>query len=98
MRVLTVKFLITYSYFVGHDMTLRSLICKCACISVSVGYEYESCPGLIQWERRTALMHGFELVPSNLGGWSLDKNHALNIRSGEEWLIFFFVFGCFFRK
>lgn len=27
-------------------------------------------------------MHGFELVPSNLGGWSLDKHHALNIRSG----------------
>lgn len=76
-------------------MTLRSLVCKCVCISVSVGYEYESCPGLIQWERRTALMHGFELVPSNLGGWSLDKNHALNMRSGEKWLLVFWfvVFG-----
>uniref|UniRef100_A0A8C6NS06 Teneurin transmembrane protein 1 n=1 Tax=Nothobranchius furzeri TaxID=105023 RepID=A0A8C6NS06_NOTFU len=50
--------------------------------TVSVGYEYESCPGAIQWERRTALMQGFELVPSSLGGWSLDKHHALNIRSG----------------
>ncbi|KAG7241772.1 hypothetical protein INR49_024742, partial [Caranx melampygus] len=50
--------------------------------TVSVGYEYESCPGVIQWERRTALMQGFELVPSNLGGWSLDKHHTLNIRSG----------------
>uniref|UniRef100_A0A3Q3W7D0 Uncharacterized protein n=1 Tax=Mola mola TaxID=94237 RepID=A0A3Q3W7D0_MOLML len=50
--------------------------------TVSVGYEYESCPGVIQWERRTALMQGYELVPSNLGGWSLDKHHALNIRSG----------------
>uniref|UniRef100_A0A8C5H6N1 Teneurin-2 n=1 Tax=Gouania willdenowi TaxID=441366 RepID=A0A8C5H6N1_GOUWI len=50
--------------------------------TVSVGYEYESCPGAIQWERRTALMQGFELVPSNLGGWSLDKHHALNIHSG----------------
>ncbi|TWW55216.1 Teneurin-1, partial [Takifugu flavidus] len=49
--------------------------------TVSVGYEYESCPGVIQWERRTALLQGFELVPSNLGGWSLDKHHALNIRS-----------------
>lgn len=56
----------------------------CLCVSVSVGYEYESCPGVIQWERRTALMQGFELVPSNLGGWSLDKHHALNIRSGEN--------------
>ncbi|XP_013877523.1 teneurin-1 [Austrofundulus limnaeus] len=50
--------------------------------TVSVGYEYESCPGIIHWERRTALMQGFELVPSSLGGWSLDKHHALNIRSG----------------
>ncbi|KAM7418046.1 hypothetical protein PAMA_017607 [Pampus argenteus] len=50
--------------------------------TVSVGYEFEACPGVIQWERRTALMQGFELVPSNLGGWSLDKHHALNIRSG----------------
>ncbi|XP_067374653.1 teneurin-1 isoform X2 [Channa argus] len=50
--------------------------------TVSVGYEYESCPGVIQWERRTALMQGFELVPSNLGGWSLDKHHSLNIQSG----------------
>ncbi|CAG08376.1 unnamed protein product [Tetraodon nigroviridis] len=49
--------------------------------TVSVGYEYESCSGVIQWERRTALMQGFELVPSNLGGWSLDKHHALNLRS-----------------
>uniref|UniRef100_A0A8C4HPG2 Teneurin-2 n=1 Tax=Dicentrarchus labrax TaxID=13489 RepID=A0A8C4HPG2_DICLA len=48
--------------------------------TVSVGYEYEACPGVIQWEKRTALMQGFELVPSNLGGWSLDKHHALNIR------------------
>uniref|UniRef100_A0A8D0API8 Teneurin transmembrane protein 1 n=1 Tax=Sander lucioperca TaxID=283035 RepID=A0A8D0API8_SANLU len=48
--------------------------------TVSVGYEYESCPGVILWERRTALMQGFELVPSNLGGWSVDKHHALNIR------------------
>uniref|UniRef100_A0A3B4ALP1 EGF-like domain-containing protein n=1 Tax=Periophthalmus magnuspinnatus TaxID=409849 RepID=A0A3B4ALP1_9GOBI len=50
--------------------------------TVAVGYEFESCPGAIQWERRTALMQGFELVPSNLGGWSLDRHHALNLRSG----------------
>uniref|UniRef100_A0A8C6U495 Teneurin transmembrane protein 1 n=1 Tax=Neogobius melanostomus TaxID=47308 RepID=A0A8C6U495_9GOBI len=50
--------------------------------TVAVGYEFESCPGVIQWERRTAMMQGFELVPSNLGGWSLDRHHALNLRSG----------------
>lgn len=51
--------------------------------SVSVGYEYETCPSLILWEKRTALLQGFELDPSNLGGWSLDKHHVLNIKSGK---------------
>lgn len=52
-------------------------------ISVSVGFEYETCPSLILWEKRTALLQGFELDPSNLGGWSLDKHHVLNVKSGE---------------
>lgn len=53
-------------------------------------------------------MHGFELVPSNLGGWSLDKHHALNIRSGKNkqktCVLISLVFClrlarvCFFRK
>ena len=34
------------------------------------------------WEKRTALLQGFELDPSNLGGWSLDKHHILNVKSG----------------
>ncbi|XP_016134199.1 teneurin-2 [Sinocyclocheilus grahami] len=49
---------------------------------VSVGYEYETCPSQILWEKRTAVLQGYELNPSNLGGWSLDKHHMLNIRSG----------------
>ncbi|XP_026636293.1 teneurin-2 isoform X7 [Microtus pennsylvanicus] len=49
---------------------------------VSVGFEYETCPSLILWEKRTALLQGFELDPSNLGGWSLDKHHILNVKSG----------------
>ncbi|XP_070595573.1 teneurin-2 isoform X3 [Erythrolamprus reginae] len=49
---------------------------------VSVGFEYETCPSLILWEKRTALLQGFELDPSNLGGWSLDKHHVLNVKSG----------------
>lgn len=67
--------------------SLMCWICFFFSLLVSVGYEYESCPGAVQWERRTALMHGFELVPSNLGGWSLDKHHALNIRSGENYVL-----------
>uniref|UniRef100_A0A8C8VIB4 Teneurin-4 n=1 Tax=Pelusios castaneus TaxID=367368 RepID=A0A8C8VIB4_9SAUR len=49
---------------------------------VSVGYEYESCPDLILWEKRTAILQGYEIDASKLGGWSLDKHHALNIQSG----------------
>uniref|UniRef100_A0A3B4EG36 Teneurin-2 n=1 Tax=Pygocentrus nattereri TaxID=42514 RepID=A0A3B4EG36_PYGNA len=49
---------------------------------VSVGYEYETCPSLVLWEKRTAGLQGYELEPSNLGGWSLDKHHILNLRSG----------------
>jgi hypothetical protein len=48
-----------------------------------VGYEYESCPDLILWEKRTAVLQGYEIDASKLGGWSLDKHHALNIQSGE---------------
>ncbi|XP_048400349.1 teneurin-1 isoform X3 [Stegostoma tigrinum] len=49
---------------------------------VSVGYEYETCPDLILWEKRTTTLQGFEKDASNLGGWSLDKHHVLNIQSG----------------
>lgn len=51
--------------------------------AVSVGYEYESCPDLILWEKRTAVLQGYEIDASKLGGWSLDKHHALNIQSGK---------------
>ncbi|XP_051790160.1 teneurin-2 isoform X2 [Erpetoichthys calabaricus] len=49
---------------------------------VSVGFEYETCLSLIQWEKRTAILQGYELEPSILGGWSLDKHHILNVKSG----------------
>ncbi|XP_035290458.1 teneurin-1 isoform X1 [Anguilla anguilla] len=49
---------------------------------VSVGYEYESCPDFILWEKRSTLLQGLEMVASNLGGWSLDKHHILNLQSG----------------
>uniref|UniRef100_A0A4W3JFF2 Teneurin transmembrane protein 4 n=1 Tax=Callorhinchus milii TaxID=7868 RepID=A0A4W3JFF2_CALMI len=49
---------------------------------VSVGYEYESCPDLILWEKRTAVLQGYEIEASNLGGWTIDTHHALNIQSG----------------
>ncbi|XP_063059873.1 teneurin-2 [Engraulis encrasicolus] len=49
---------------------------------VSVGFEYETCPSQVLWEKRTAVLQGYELVPANLGGWSIDKHHVLNVASG----------------
>ncbi|CAL8329160.1 unnamed protein product [Lota lota] len=49
---------------------------------VSVGYEYESCLDLILWEKRTAVLQGYELDASNMGGWTLDKHHILDVQNG----------------
>ncbi|XP_053714235.1 teneurin-3-like isoform X3 [Synchiropus splendidus] len=49
---------------------------------VSVGFEYESCLDLILWEKRTALLQGYELDASNIGGWTLDKHHILDVQEG----------------
>ncbi|XP_036083068.1 teneurin-1 isoform X3 [Rousettus aegyptiacus] len=49
---------------------------------VSVGYEYETCPDFILWEKRTVILQGFEMDASNLGGWTLNKHHILNLQSG----------------
>ncbi|XP_023253031.1 teneurin-3-like [Seriola lalandi dorsalis] len=49
---------------------------------VSVGFEYESCLDLILWEKRTAILQGYELDASNMGGWTLDKHHILDVQNG----------------
>uniref|UniRef100_A0A672Y236 Teneurin transmembrane protein 3 n=1 Tax=Sphaeramia orbicularis TaxID=375764 RepID=A0A672Y236_9TELE len=49
---------------------------------VSVGFEYESCLDLILWEKRTAVLQGYELDASNMGGWMLDKHHILDVQNG----------------
>ncbi|KAM5146383.1 teneurin-1 isoform 2-T2 [Mantella aurantiaca] len=49
---------------------------------VSVGYEYESCPDLVLWEKRTVTLQGFEMDASNLGGWTFNKHHILNPQNG----------------
>lgn len=54
------------------------------CLSeVSVGFEYESCLDLILWEKRTAILQGYELDASNMGGWTLDKHHVLDVQNGK---------------
>lgn len=50
---------------------------------VSVGYEYESCLDLTLWEKRTAILQGYELDASNMGGWTLDKHHVLDVQNGK---------------
>ncbi|XP_054607704.2 teneurin-3 isoform X2 [Nothobranchius furzeri] len=49
---------------------------------VSVGFEYESCLDLILWEKRTAILQGYEMDASNMGGWTLDKHHILDVQNG----------------
>uniref|UniRef100_A0A8C9WFC6 Teneurin-3 n=1 Tax=Scleropages formosus TaxID=113540 RepID=A0A8C9WFC6_SCLFO len=49
---------------------------------VSVGFEYESCLDLILWEKRTALLQGYELDASNMGSWTLGKHHVLDVQNG----------------
>lgn len=53
------------------------------CLTVSVGFEYESCLDLILWEKRTAILQGYEMDASNMGGWTLDKHHILDVQSGQ---------------
>ncbi|CAL8304104.1 unnamed protein product [Arctogadus glacialis] len=50
---------------------------------VSVGYEYESCLDVVLWERRTAVLQGYELDASNIGGWMLDRHHVLDVQNGR---------------
>lgn len=58
------------------------------CLTVSVGFEYESCLDLILWEKRTAVLQGYELDASNVGGWTLDKHHILDVQNGRLYIIF----------
>lgn len=69
-----------------------NLVLSLLCSLVSVGFEYESCPDLILWEKRTAVLQGYETTASKLGGWTIDKHHALNIQSGESTCKPFFPF------
>uniref|UniRef100_A0A674BQX6 Teneurin-2 n=1 Tax=Salmo trutta TaxID=8032 RepID=A0A674BQX6_SALTR len=73
---------LAYTYIWDKTDAYRQRIYGLTQASVSVGFEYETCPSQILWEKRTAVLQGYELLPSNLGGWSLDKHHSLNIASG----------------
>ncbi|KAG2465627.1 TEN3 protein, partial [Polypterus senegalus] len=63
----------------GSDLKLFYLSSRAA---VSVGFEYESCLDLILWEKRTAVLQGYELDASNMGGWTLSNHHVLDVQNG----------------
>ncbi|XP_068081732.1 teneurin-a [Anabrus simplex] len=48
---------------------------------ISVGYQYSSCPSVI-WETQTAMLQGFDVDISDVGGWSLDVHHHYNFHEG----------------
>lgn len=51
--------------------------------AVSVGFEYEACLSVILWEKRSITLQGHQLDPSGMGGWTLDKHHALDVANGR---------------
>ena len=61
---------------------------------MSVGYEYESCLDVILWEKRTAILQGYELDASNMGGWMLDKHHVLDIQNGKTSFFSWICYAC----
>lgn len=77
------KYIFLY-FFIQSTCGSLTLVLSLLLGPVSVGFEYESCPDLILWEKRTAVLQGYETTASKLGGWTIDKHHALNIQSGES--------------
>lgn len=73
-----------FSLYLNNWLTNPILLLSFHISLVSVGFEYESCPEFILWEKRTAVLQGYETTASKLGGWTIDKHHALNIHSGES--------------
>lgn len=49
---------------------------------VSIGYEYKSCTQTV-WEVQMAVLQGFDVDISDIGGWSLDVHHHYNFHEGN---------------
>ncbi|BES99420.1 EGF-like domain [Nesidiocoris tenuis] len=48
---------------------------------ISVGYEHSTCSNIV-WETQTAILQGFDVDISDVGGWSLDIHHHYNFHEG----------------
>lgn len=49
---------------------------------VSIGYEYKTCNQIV-WEVQMAVLQGFDVDISDIGGWSLDVHHHYNFHEGK---------------
>ena len=50
-------------------------------ILVSVGYEYMNCNQIV-WHRQSVKMTGQDIPTANVGGWTFNVHHKLNIQAG----------------
>lgn len=48
---------------------------------ISIGYQHSTCPAVI-WETQTAMLQGFDVDISDIGGWGLDIHHHYNFHEG----------------
>lgn len=49
---------------------------------MSIGYEYKTCNQIV-WEVQMAVLQGFDVDISDIGGWSLDVHHHYNFHEGK---------------
>lgn len=48
---------------------------------ISIGYQHSTCTKII-WETQTAMLQGFDVDISDVGGWGLDIHHHYNFHEG----------------
>lgn len=48
---------------------------------ISIGYQHSTCQNIV-WETQTALLQGYNVDISDVGGWSLDIHHHYNFHEG----------------
>ena len=49
---------------------------------VSIGYEYMNCSQIV-WYRKSVKMAGQDIPTANVGGWTFNVHHKLNIQAGK---------------
>ncbi len=51
-------------------------------VIVSIGYEYMNCSQIV-WYRKSVKITGQDIPTANVGGWTFDVHHKLNIQAGK---------------